>query len=191
MPLTYTDIAFYSWLLLLLVWLPGYVTAKKNVRVERTAAQVIATILIMLAITFIFSNAGTPPPPHLIQLTPKTLPLGVIGLLIDLCGIAFAIWARIILGRNWSGMIAVKENPALVQRGPYALVRHPIYTGMAFALFGTALLIGTLTAYLGFICGVTAFIIRTYNEDAIMAQQFPSEHPGYRARTKRLIPFIW
>ena len=53
-------------------------------------------------------------------------------------GIAFAVWARHYLGRNWSGTVTVKQDHELIRSGPYRLVRHPIYTGLLLAILGTA-----------------------------------------------------
>src|SRR5579863_9819900 len=64
-------------------------------------------------------------------------------------GMAIAWWARIHLGRLWSGHITRKADHKIVDTGPYAMVRHPIYTGILLALAATAVLKGTLTALLG------------------------------------------
>ena len=56
-----------------------------------------------------------------------------LGLLMVVAGLAFAVWARVHLGRNWSGTVTVKENHELIRSGPYAIVRHPIYTGLLLA----------------------------------------------------------
>lgn len=48
-----------------------------------------------------------------------------------------AVWARVHLGRNWSGIVTVKEDHELIRTGPYGYVRHPIYTGLITGLIGT------------------------------------------------------
>lgn len=65
-----------------------------------------------------------------------------LGLLMVICGLAFAVWARIHLGRNWSGTVTVKEDHELIRSGPYGIVRHPIYTGLLLAIAGTAIVFG-------------------------------------------------
>lgn len=122
---------------------------------------------------------------------PRWALLGPIGLSLDLAGIALAIWARLTLGDNWSGFITVKRGHTLVQRGPYAVIRHPIYTGLLLAMAGTALTVGRAASYLGVALGLAAFLIRVRDEDAVMAEEFPAAHRTYRARTKALIPFVW
>src|SRR6202034_329087 len=64
---------------------------------------------------------------------------------LTLAGLAFTWWARIHLGRLWSGTITRKENHRVVDTGPYALVRHPIYTGLVLSIVATAAAQGTDT----------------------------------------------
>jgi protein-S-isoprenylcysteine O-methyltransferase Ste14 len=127
-----------------------------------------------------------------IPLTPQTPLLGAIGIALDLVGVAFAIWARLVLGRNWSGLVMrVKEGHELVQSGPYAIVRHPIYAGLLLAIVGTALTLGTVASYIGLAAGAAALIIRVHFEEELMNQEFRKTHEAYRRRTKKLVPFVW
>src|ERR1017187_7501034 len=99
-------------------------------------------------------------------------------------GLAFAIWARHTLGRNWSGNPTVKEGHELVETGPYRLVRHPIYTGFLLAIAGTG--IGSGQVMQLFIFG-TAFVLlwaKLRIEESLMLRQFPQTYPGYMKRTK-------
>jgi len=109
-----------------------------------------------------------------------------------LAGVAFAVWARVVLGHNWSGLVMmVRDGHQLVQRGPYAIVRHPIYTGMFFAILGTALTIGTLASWLAVASGLAGILIRVDVEERLMASEFGEAHAAYRQRTRKFIPFIW
>jgi protein-S-isoprenylcysteine O-methyltransferase Ste14 len=112
------------------------------------------------------------------------------GVAITALGIGFAIWARLTLGRNWGMPMTVRENPELVTGGPYAFVRHPIYTGVLGGLLGTALVVGVwwfAVALLG--CGY--FLISARQEERDMLERFPGAYPTYKARTKQLIPFVY
>ncbi|MDR3642865.1 MAG: isoprenylcysteine carboxylmethyltransferase family protein [Candidatus Doudnabacteria bacterium] len=197
MPSIYTIIAYWSWIAILLVWLPGYFTGKRTIRRPNPIRRVIAYALLIAGYMFLFSHSGSGSAAEAflgipsIQITPDTAIFGIIGLAIDLVAIAFAIWARITLGSNWSNAIALKENHELVQKGPYGIVHHPIYTGLLFAAFGTAMTIGRLTDYIGIICILVAVLIRIHDEDVLMAEQFPESHSAYRQQTKKLVPFIW
>ena len=105
-------------------------------------------------------------------------------------GIGLAIWARVFIGRNWSPRPAMKENHELVTTGPYAYVRHPIYTGILLAALGTALT-GTVFAIGVVVLTSIVFRSRIGKEEKIMLELFPNEYPVYQARTKRLVPFVW
>ena len=110
----YAEIAFWSWLALLLVWLPGYFTGKRARDVPRLGFQIPISILLVVCFVFLFNPAlfGLG-----MAIIPQTALFGVIGLTLDLIGIAFAIWARLVLGRNWSGLIVtVHEEDELVQK---------------------------------------------------------------------------
>ena len=187
----YTFVAIACWWVLLLVWLPGYFMRlrARNAPTPYPGAQLVASTLLPLCFILMFTSQrfGF----HL-PLTPQTPALGVLGDALVIAGVAFAIWARLALGRNWSGLIvSVREGQGLVQRGPYAIVRHPIYTGFISAVVGTALTIGTLASWLGVAAGVVGLLIRVEIEDRMMATEFGDAHAAYRARTKRLIPSVW
>lgn len=117
--------------------------------------------------------------------------LAAFGILVAVSGVCFAIWARRHLGGNWSGRIMLKKGHTLVTTGPYSIVRHPIYTGIAgFALggfvalgdiFGLFVLLGTL------IC----CFLRIKAEERLMQENFGKEYVDYKKRTKTFIPFIY
>jgi len=72
-----------------------------------------------------------------------------LGLVLLALGLGFAIWARVHIGRLWSGSVALKAEHALIRGGPYAITRHPIYSGLPLALLGTAIARDTQAALLG------------------------------------------
>ena len=112
-----------------------------------------------------------------------------IGFALLCAGIAVAVWARVELGRNWSGSVTVKEGHELIRSGPYAYVRHPIYTGLIAALLGTAITVGTVRALLGVAFIVVAFLLKLRTEERFMRDTFPAEYPRYSAEVPALIPF--
>jgi protein-S-isoprenylcysteine O-methyltransferase Ste14 len=120
------------------------------------------------------------------------LPYGVriAGLALTILGIGFAIWARFTLGRNWGMPMTLREKPELVTRGPYAVVRHPIYTGVIAGLIGSALAVGVYWFAIVLIASLY-FDLSARREERDMAERFPDTYPAYRARTKRLIPFVY
>jgi protein-S-isoprenylcysteine O-methyltransferase Ste14 len=115
--------------------------------------------------------------------------LPVVGTLIVVAGLGFAVWARVHLGRNWGMPMSQKEEPELVTSGPYRLVRHPIYTGLLTAVVGTALVVNLLLLAVAAVIAVFFFYSATVEEQNLGAI-FPIAYPAYRARTKMLIPFV-
>jgi protein-S-isoprenylcysteine O-methyltransferase Ste14 len=115
--------------------------------------------------------------------------LAAVGLVIVLCGLAFAVWARVHLGRNWGMPMSRKEEPELVTSGPYRMVRHPIYTGLIVAVVGTALAVNLIALAIAVIVAAL-FWYSASVEERDMAATFPTAYPAYRAHTKMLIPFV-
>jgi len=113
------------------------------------------------------------------------------GSILTALGLFGAVWARIYLGRNWSGYVTYKEDQTLVTTGPYRYVRHPIYTSMILMFIGTILYYGTLFISIFFVILGISFILRTRKEEEIMVKLFGEKYTEYMKGTKRLIPFIY
>jgi protein-S-isoprenylcysteine O-methyltransferase Ste14 len=108
-----------------------------------------------------------------------------------IAGVAFAIWARVTLGRNWSGTVTIKQDHELIRTGPYALVRHPIYTGIMFAVLGTAIFDGEIRSIILIVATFSLLIHKMRMEEQFMTEQFGSGYTNYRQNTKALVPFVW
>ena len=125
------------------------------------------------------------------RFVPDSPVIGYLGLLLTLVGAAFALWARVSLGRDWSSAIEIKQDHVLAQRGPYDVVRHPIYTGILLAMLGTALAIGTLRALAAVGLALMAFLQRAGAEEAFLTQQFGARYTDYKRQVKKIIPLVW
>jgi protein-S-isoprenylcysteine O-methyltransferase Ste14 len=112
------------------------------------------------------------------------------GCLLIAAGLGFSVWARIHLGRNWSGRISVKEDHELIQTGPYALVRHPIYTGLLLALVGTALSLGQWRGVAAVLLMLVSFWRKLTVEEHWMINAFGDRYRHYRGNTSALIPYL-
>jgi protein-S-isoprenylcysteine O-methyltransferase Ste14 len=112
----------------------------------------------------------------------------ILGLAILLAGTAFAVWARLTLGAMWSAVPEVKEEHALRTSGPYAVTRHPIYTGMLAMLGGTGLLVGDGRWLVAFPVFVVLVEIKLHIEERLMLAEFPEDYPRYRRRVPQLVP---
>ena len=105
-----------------------------------------------------------------------------------LCGWATAVWSRLILGANWSASVSLKQGHALVQQGPYSVVRHPIYSGLLLALLGTALVENRLRGFAGFALIAVLWAAKALAEEKALASVFGTEYGQYRSRTGTLLP---
>lgn len=105
-------------------------------------------------------------------------------------GLGFAVLARLWLGRNWSSAVTVKADHELIRSGPYALVRHPIYTGVLLALIGTALFVGQWRALVGALLMTAAIVRKLSVEERFMADAFGEAYRRYRAEVPMLVPFL-
>jgi protein-S-isoprenylcysteine O-methyltransferase Ste14 len=117
--------------------------------------------------------------------------LALVALALVICGMLFAYWARVHLGRNWSGQVIVKVDHALITSGPYRWVRHPIYAGMLTALAGTALATSAPYGFIGLALILFGFLVRVRLEEALMRETFPAEYDRYSQHTARLIPGVF
>jgi protein-S-isoprenylcysteine O-methyltransferase Ste14 len=112
------------------------------------------------------------------------------ALAMAIAGIGIAIWARFCIGRNWSAIVELKQGHTLVRRGPYRVVRHPIYAGLLLAMLGSALGCGELGALLGVVLGFAGWLAKARLEESFLVTQFPEAYGEYRQKVKTLIPFV-
>ena len=108
-----------------------------------------------------------------------------------LVGILFTWWARIHLGGLWSSAITRKEGHRVVDTGPYAFVRHPIYTGLIVAVLATAAAEATVSSLFG--AGLIAFglwLKARMEERFLMVELGPDAYGSYRRRVPMLLPFL-
>ena len=95
-----------------------------------------------------------------------------------------------IYGGNWSGTVTVKEDHELIRTGPYGIVRHPIYTGLLFAILGSTVAFGEWRGLLAFGLLTIAFLFKLRREERFMSESFPNDYARYRVEVPALIPFI-
>jgi len=125
------------------------------------------------------------------RLFPRNDFASVAGLVLCVTGVAFAMWARRTINTNWSAMVALKEDHELVREGPYAIVRHPIYTGLLLSATGTAIVLGEVRGAACVVLMAAAFLWKISLEECLMRKQFSEAYPAYESRVKRLFPFLY
>jgi protein-S-isoprenylcysteine O-methyltransferase Ste14 len=178
-----------AWIITAVVWFFGMAFAKPR---ARTGSPWVRLIYLALAIVGGFCVGDKRL--YWGWLGERFLPFSVnilfLGAVLTVIGCALAIWARAVLGSNWSGTPDVKRGHTLVQSGPYALTRHPIYTGFLTAILGTGLAVARYRAILGFLLVLGSILLKIGQEEKLMSESFPEDYPSYRRRVKTLVPWL-
>jgi protein-S-isoprenylcysteine O-methyltransferase Ste14 len=105
-------------------------------------------------------------------------------------GLAFTWWARLYLGPLWSSSVTKKSDHRVVDSGPYAIVRHPIYTGLIAAIFATAILKGDIAGFIGAVIMTLGFWLKARLEERFLREQLgAAAYDAYRRKVPMLLPF--
>ena len=112
----------------------------------------------------------------------------LLGLAIQIAGLAFAIWARRELGTNWAARVTIGARHELVVLGPYRIVRHPIYSGLLLAILGTAIISGALSAAIGFVLILLSVLMKLRREEPALRRHFGEAYADYARKVPGLVP---
>jgi protein-S-isoprenylcysteine O-methyltransferase Ste14 len=116
--------------------------------------------------------------------------LNYTGFAATVAGLALATWARIHLGRNWSDKVVIQAGHQLICTGPYARLRHPIYSGVLLGVLGTALVLGEWRGLVAFVLLLTNYAIKARKEDRVLEESFGAEFEEHKRRAGFLLPRI-
>jgi len=175
------------WMAFFVVWMLAALQTKRAVERADLGRRLAYGIPVVLGFSLMFSDRW--PIPWLDRrVLPRTQELAIAAIALTLAGMAFAVWARVHLGRNWSSAPTIKEQHQLIRSGPYRLVRHPIYTGLLIALAGTFLANGRVRGALSLVVVWLAFDIKRRIEEDFMVQTFGPQYEDYRRSTGALFP---
>ena len=189
MRFVYEYLFLFMWLAFVVYWRVMSAGVKASTRVEAAGSRLVRAILIVggsallilprvpvafLERRFIRPSEGS----------------FWIGAAITAAGLSFCFWARRHLGHNWSSEVTLKENHELITSGPYALVRHPIYTGLLFALIGSALARGEWRGVLGVALIFAALWFKLRLEERWMREQFGPAYEAYSRKVAALVPYL-
>ena len=183
------DIITACWIVFITVWLVAAIATKRAIYRETRAQRLRYWVLFVIACFLLIYGRELPYPLNA-GIVPRATQIACVAASLCVAGLAFALWARVTLGRNWSGVVTLKEGHELVQRGPYRFVRHPIYTGMLIMSFATALVESRLAGFVGVLVMFASFWIKLDIEERLMLQRFPERYAAYKQRVKRIIPFV-
>ena len=121
--------------------------------------------------------------------------LDVLGLAIYVAGLSFTLWARRTLGKFWglstSRDVKLLDDHQLIQNGPYAFVRHPMYFGWWAAMLGLTLMYPVWAVFLLLVFSIISFSGRAHREEAVLATRFGNDWVEYSQKTKFIIPLLY
>ncbi len=186
------------WIVWVVVWLAAAFFSKPTLRREGLAGALVQRIVLLAGYLLLFGFGGLAPEAAVPALGlgwgssgPWAGAFGWAGLALTAAGLGYSLWARACLGLDWSGFVTLKKGHRLVRNGPYAVTRHPIYTGVLAASLGLALERGTLGALLGLalVCG--GFLAKMSVEEGLLREAFGDAYGEYASRVRRLIPFVY
>ena len=179
--------ALVPWIIFSLYWEIQSRNSAPTLTSESKASRAVHVVLTNAALLLIV----IPVPGLTTRFLPNTLILKLVGLLMEFAGLSLAIWARRVLGRNWSGEITIKEDHQLVRSGPYGKLRHPIYTALLAMYAGTTLVIGQTHALVGLLLAILAYLRKTRMEETNLVNAFGTRYSEYREETWALVPGIY
>jgi protein-S-isoprenylcysteine O-methyltransferase Ste14 len=175
------------WIAWLVYWLAMAVRTKRTIERGGLLGYRVVAIVLIVGLAAVGRLAGVSAQSRLWH---TGVALGVASDCILLAGAAFTVWARITLGRNWSAEVTFKQDHELIESGPYALVRHPIYTGLITMALGTAIDYGRAIGFAVFVGLCGALWWKARQEERIMSSHFPDAYSDYKARVHAIVPFV-
>jgi protein-S-isoprenylcysteine O-methyltransferase Ste14 len=177
----------YLWTAFFVVWLIWAMSTKPAQRRESISSRLSYTLVTFAAFFVMFSDVTAQGWMHT-RILPRDLWIQILGLIITVAGLGFAVWARVYLGGNWSGSVTVKVNHELVRTGPYRFVRHPIYSGIILALLGTTIVRGQVRGFVAILFLLIGFSIKWRIEERFMTNTFGDEYDDYKRDTGAIVP---
>ncbi|ERI91090.1 isoprenylcysteine carboxyl methyltransferase family protein [Clostridiales bacterium oral taxon 876 str. F0540] len=181
------------WIIFWIYWiisaLRTRIKVKKEVAGQKSVQRFVHLFLVVISyfITFYKFNNNF----FWNRIIPANLLVDDIGLVILILSLSFGIWARNVLGRNWSGAIQKVEGQRLITHGPYKYIRNPIYTAIVCGFCGTFLVLGRFSSLIGLLIITITYVIKIRNEQKFLLLEFEEEYSNYIKKSWALIPFIF
>jgi protein-S-isoprenylcysteine O-methyltransferase Ste14 len=177
------------WIVWGLVWAAGAIRNKQTLKTQSSASRKWQALMVIAGFMLLGTRLGRIGPLGW-RFLPDEEWVAWMGTAITAAGAVWAIWARFLLGRNWSSRVTIKKDHSFVRGGPYRFVRHPIYTGALAALLGAAIVQGTIGGLLAVAMAMAGWWGKSRLEEEFMVAQFGSEYQQYRREVKALIPYL-
>lgn len=177
------------WIAFLVYWQIKAGKTKTTQRLEPAASRILRVFIFLLAIALLWTTR-IPLPWLYLQLWPTGLWPFWLGAAVTISGLLFAVWAREHLGSNWSRSVTIKQDHELITTGPYAVVRHPIYTGILIGFVGMAIAISQARGFIVFVLIFLALWLKLRIEEKWMRSQFGETYATYARQTAALVPYL-
>jgi protein-S-isoprenylcysteine O-methyltransferase Ste14 len=175
------------WMVLAGVWAVLWFGMKKAKKLEGWGERAQHGILVLLGFWLLFGNLKNWGWLNY-RLLPNVPWTWATGLALTVIGVGIAIWARLSLGANWSGMVTLKDGHELVRKGLYRWIRHPIYTGILLGMIGTALIKGHLRGWIGLAIVFAAFYLKARREERFLREEFGAGFDAHSQQTGMFLP---
>jgi protein-S-isoprenylcysteine O-methyltransferase Ste14 len=190
MPIPYWEIISVCWLLFSIYWAIRGIRRHRSKRKAALIFTVLNNGLLYLGFILVLLGRSVPSSLSLLFL-PQAIPIHITGTISVIVGVGFAIWSRQLLRNNWSRDVVIMEDQQFIHSGPYAIVRHPIYTGILLALLGSTLVSSTLGSLLGFVFAIISLWQKARMEEQLLFTEFGQQYANYQREVRFLIPFIY
>jgi protein-S-isoprenylcysteine O-methyltransferase Ste14 len=191
--------AWALWILFLVSWYAAMLWTAKAVTRETSGRRILYFLAYALGFWLLFSvpewfqhgdatawRADAVARPLWVE----SAPVGWALVAAEVAAFLFAWWARIHLGRLWSGMITLREGHRIVDTGPYRLVRHPIYTGFIAACWTLALAKASPASLAGAAILTLVMAWKAKDEERFLRRELGADaYDDYARRTPMLVPF--
>jgi protein-S-isoprenylcysteine O-methyltransferase Ste14 len=185
-PLTVIHIAWIAWLI---SWFAAAAWSDRTIKRPAVGREVLYRVLTIAGAVLLFGfNPDAQRADTALWPVPSIIGWLLAGLV--MCGFLFMWWARIHLGQLWSSSVTRKEHHHVVDTGPYAIVRHPIYTGLLLAIISTLLARGTVRTLAGSTIIAVGIYIKARVEEEFLAQQLGESYAAYTRRVPMLLPLL-
>lgn len=187
--ITPIGVAGLLWTLFAVYWMAMSFGRKPARRREGVFGHLFQIVFLGGAFILLYAHGPQQGPLHH-RFVPREPWVEDLGVAVVAAGIGFAIWARHHIGKQWSSQVEIREDHELIATGPYATIRHPIYTGILLAMLGTAIILGEWRGLVAVALATFGFWIKARREERFLVEEFGAKYAEHRRRTGFFLPPI-
>jgi protein-S-isoprenylcysteine O-methyltransferase Ste14 len=177
----------FPWCVFVVYWLVSAIKTRATREKESFASRYAVLLIEIVGFALIFNHRtgigflGD-------RVVPRNLMGPILGTVFTWMGIGLAIWARYHLAEYWSARVTIKEGHQLIRTGPYARLRHPIYSGLVLAAIGSAVVVDRWRCVFGVSLVLIGYWIKAKKEETMLTRQFGDAFREHQKHTGFLIP---